>query len=140
MTTNKKIDIEALEQTIELSFKDKELLTLAFVHKSYVNENKDSKDNERLEFLGDAVLELATTRYLYDTCPNSQEGELTAFRSALVKGKHLASVAEELGLGDYLSLSHGEEKSGGREKKLRPAPLPKMEEIMEFIVAPSPIR
>jgi len=110
-------DYKKLEKTIGVNFNDEELLKNAFVHKSYVNENKDSKDNERLEFLGDAVLELATTRYLYDTCPNSQEGELTAFRSALVKGKHLASVAEELGLGDYLSLSHGEEKSGGREKK-----------------------
>ncbi len=73
--------------------------------------------NERLEFLGDAVLELASTRHLFDKCSDKNEGEMTAFRSALVKGKHLAEIAKSLDLGKYLFLSRGEELSGGREKK-----------------------
>jgi ribonuclease-3 len=83
---------------------------------SYLNENKDlAHDNERLEFLGDAVLELLVTEFLYKTYPNP-EGELTNWRSALVKGSHLATIARKLNLGEYLVLSHGEEKSGGRTK------------------------
>lgn len=90
---------------------------MAFVHRSYLNEHKASKleHNERLEFLGDAVLELAVTEYLYLNYPNP-EGELTNWRSALVKGEMLAKIAKELGLGELLFLSHGEEKSGGRDK------------------------
>ena len=118
MTTNKKIDIEALEQTIELSFKDKELLTLAFVHKSYVNEHpKQERYNERLEFLGDAVLELSVTRFLYESYPDQPEGQLTNWRSSLVKGKNLAKVSVRLNLGQFLLLSRGEDLSGGREKE-----------------------
>ena len=103
---------------IKVVFKDQRLLATAFVHRSYVNEHKDAVngDNERLEFLGDAVLELVATEFLYASFPESGEGKLTAFRSALVKGKHLAQVARKLGLGEYLMLSRGEEKSGGREK------------------------
>ena len=67
--------------------------------------------------MGDAVLELAATRHLFEKCPDKSEGIMTAFRSALVKGKHLAEISEELELGKYLFLSNGEEKSGGREKK-----------------------
>jgi ribonuclease-3 len=70
-----------------------------------------------MEFLGDAVLELVTTEYLYETFKDTGEGQLTSFRSALVKGKHLAKVARELKLGEYLLLSHGEEKSGGHDKE-----------------------
>ncbi len=110
-------DYTKIIEQIGVKFKDVELLNNAFVHKSFVNENKEAKDNERLEFLGDAVLELIATRYLFDKCQESQEGELTAYRSALVKGQHLAEVAEELELGTYLFLSHGEERSGGRSKK-----------------------
>lgn len=99
-----------------IRFKDRELLQMVFVHKSYLNENKDiAHDNERLEFLGDAVLELLVTEFLYKTYPNP-EGELTNWRSALVKGSHLATIARKLNLGEYLVLSHGEEKSGGRTK------------------------
>lgn len=107
-----------LQQTIHIKFKDRALLETAFVHTSYVNEHKHEKkrDNERLEFLGDAVLELVTTEFLYDTFPETGEGQLTNFRAALVKGKHLAEVARNLKLGQYLMLSRGEEKSGGREK------------------------
>lgn len=108
---------KALEKKLGLSFKDWHLLRIAFVHRSYLNEHKESKleSNERLEFLGDAVLELVTTEYLYSNYPNP-EGELTNWRSALVKGEMLAKVARVLGLGEHLYLSHGEENSGGREK------------------------
>lgn len=111
-------NLEALERKIRIKFKDAKLLQTALVHSSYLNEHKDkvSDHNERLEFLGDAVLELVTTEYLYATFPKSEEGELTSLRAALVKGKHLSLVAEGLGLGEFLFLSHGEEKSGGREK------------------------
>ncbi len=106
-----------LEEQIGLKFKDHHVLRNAFVHRSYLNEHRESKleSNERLEFLGDAVLELVVTEYLYLNYPNP-EGELTNWRSALVKGEMLAKIARELKLGEYLFLSHGEEKSGGREK------------------------
>lgn len=106
-----------IEKAVGLAFKDKGLLELAFIHRSYVNEVSGKKDhNERLEYLGDAVLELAVTDYLYHKFPTHPEGDLTNWRSALVKGKNLAKVAKKLGLGDYLYLSRGEELSGGREK------------------------
>lgn len=110
-------DYTKLLKTIGIEIKNTDLLKVAFIHKSYVNEQKSHKEhNERLEFLGDAVLELVVTEYLYKKYPNTQEGELTNWRSALVKGNHLAQVAEELGLGKYLHLSRGEEHSGGRNK------------------------
>lgn len=107
-----------LERKIRVKFKDVKLLLTALVHSSYLNEHKDQErdHNERLEFLGDAVLELVTTEYLYAAFPKSEEGELTSLRSALVKGKHLSQVAKELELGKFIFLSRGEEKSGGREK------------------------
>lgn len=97
---------------------DKQLFDRVFIHRSYVNEHRKEKleSNERLEFLGDAVLELVTTEYLYKNFDNP-EGDLTNWRSALVKGTTLAAIASELGLGEYLKLSRGEEKSGGREKE-----------------------
>lgn len=106
-----------LEKKLGLKFKEWHLLRNAFVHRSYLNEHKSSKmkNNERLEFLGDAVLELVVTEHLYSNYPNP-EGELTNWRSALVKGKMLAKIAKELNLGEYLYLSHGEENSGGRDK------------------------
>jgi len=109
---------EELEKNIGITFENKALLDNAFVHKSFMNEydNDDKEDNERLEFLGDAVLELIVTEYLYKTYPKKSEGQLTNWRSALVKGKHLAEVGNELRLGNYLYLSRGEEKSGGRKK------------------------
>ncbi len=106
-----------LLKEIDIEIKNTDLLRVAFIHKSYVNEKKDLKEhNERLEFLGDAVLELVVTEYLYKSYPNKQEGELTNWRSALVKGNHLSQVASELKLGEYLHLSRGEEHSGGRNK------------------------
>ncbi len=106
-----------LEEKLGFGFEDESLLRNAFVHRSYLNEHKSSKleSNERLEFLGDAVLELVVTEYLYLNYPNP-EGELTNWRSALVKGETLAKIASGLDLGEYLFLSKGEENSGGREK------------------------
>ncbi|MDX9971125.1 MAG: ribonuclease III [Candidatus Gracilibacteria bacterium] len=111
-------NLKELEKKLGLKFKDENTLKSAFIHKSFINEHKDFglSHNERLEFLGDAVLELVSTRHLYEKYPDQDEGKMTAFRSALVQGKHLAEVSRELNLGKYLLLSHGEEKSGGREK------------------------
>lgn len=107
-----------LEKKIGIKFKNQELLNQAFIHKSYLNEYKDGEieSNERMEFLGDAVLELIATEHLYKTHPEQSEGEMTNFRSALVQGKTLAIISRELDLGKYLYLSHGEENSGGRTK------------------------
>ncbi len=110
---------EELEKKIGLKVKNKDLMREAFTHRSYMNEhrNEEIKDNERLEFLGDAVLELVATKHLFENYPEQTEGQMTAYRSALVKGKHLAEVGAELELGQYLFLSKGEERSGGRTKK-----------------------
>lgn len=99
------------------SFLNADLLTTALTHRSALNEKLSTslESNERLEFLGDAVLELATTQYLYTHFPNEPEGVLTAYRSALVKTTTLAEAAEELGLGDKLYMSKGEEATGGRQ-------------------------
>lgn len=98
-------------------FRDPGLLLLALTHRSYLNENRSqSEHNERLEFLGDAVLELAVTEHLFRAFPDRPEGELTAWRSSLVKGERLAAVARDLQLGENLRLSRGEERSGGRSK------------------------
>jgi ribonuclease III len=107
-----------LQKDLKIKFTDLELLDSAFVHKSYLNEHKGFKKqhNERMEFLGDAVLELVVTEYLYKKYPKEEEGVLTNWRSALVKGEHLSEVAVELDLGLYLYLSRGEERSGGRKK------------------------
>jgi ribonuclease-3 len=104
-----------LEKAIGVTFRRKELLRQALVHRSAVRESQAYGNNERLEFLGDAVLELATTEYLFQLS-DKPEGELTNWRSALVQGEHLAEIAEKLGLGQYLSMSRGEESSGGRTK------------------------
>lgn len=112
-------NLPKLESLLKVQFVSPDLLLNACVHSSYVNEHTDEgiAHNERLEFLGDAVLELVTTDYLYAAYPEKGEGELTSLRAALVKGPHLADVADALGLGSFLLLSHGEEKSGGRHKK-----------------------
>ncbi len=111
-------DYSELEKKLDIKFNDEFLIQKAFVHKSYVNEHRDSgiKHNERLEFLGDAVLELSTTAHLFKNCPKHDEGKMTSFRSALVKGENLSKIAKELNLGKHLLLSHGEAKSGGRNK------------------------
>lgn len=104
-----------LEKSIGFHFRNKELLAQALTHRSAVRESKKSGHNERLEFLGDAVLELAATEYLYHLS-EKPEGELTNWRSALVQREHLAAVARDIQLGSYLMLSRGEEASGGRER------------------------
>ena len=108
--------LDALQETIGIRFKDRELLTRAFIHRSYLNEAKHLNiSNERLEFLGDAVLSFLTSEYLYKTYPDFPEGTLTNIRSSLVKTQTLAAVAKTLKLGELLLLSHGEEASGGRD-------------------------
>lgn len=111
--------IAEIEKIIGLSFNDKNLLKQVFIHRSYLNENPGCEigHNERLEFLGDAVLELIVTEFLYRRFPNP-EGELTNWRSALVRGQHLAEISGELHLGDYLLLSRGEAKSGGKTRQI----------------------
>lgn len=109
------ITLEDLQKNIGVSFTNKELLERAFIHRSYLNEARNLKtSNERLEFLGDAVLSFLTSHFLYDAYPDFPEGTLTNIRSGLVKTNSLAAVAKHLHLGDLLRLSHGEEASGGR--------------------------
>lgn len=112
-------ELTEIEQQLDIHFTNKDLLRQVFVHRSYLNENSgfDLDHNERLEFLGDAVLELVVTEYLYQNYPNP-EGELTNWRSALVRGVMIAEIAGEIGMGDYLFLSRGEQKSGGKARQL----------------------
>jgi len=106
---------DELQKNINITFKDPELLKLAFVHRSHLNEAKHiHTSNERLEFLGDSVLSLLTSHFLYKTYPNYPEGTLTNIRSSLVKTTSLSDISKSLGLGELLFLSHGEEASGGR--------------------------
>jgi ribonuclease-3 len=112
-------DFAALELKLRISFKDKDLLTQAFIHRSYLNENPQIGlgNNERLEFLGDAVLELVVTEYLYLKYPGKPEGELTSWRAALVNTKMISSVAFKLGFSDFLLLSKGESKEEGKSRQ-----------------------
>lgn len=106
---------EELQKTIRIAFNDERLLKAAFVHRSYLNEARQMRQsNERLEFLGDAVLSFLTSHFLYTTYPDYPEGTLTNIRSSLVKTQSLASSARDLKLGELLFLSRGEEDSGGR--------------------------
>ena len=106
---------EDLQTKIGVIFNDPELLHLAFVHRSYLNEAKKTHtSNERLEFLGDSVLSLLTSDFLYKTHVDYPEGTLTNIRSSLVKTTSLGEISKTLGLGELLFLSHGEEASGGR--------------------------
>ncbi len=114
------VDFTKFEEKIGIIFKDKKLITQAFVHRSYLNENRSAPlaHNERLEFLGDAVLELIVTEYLFARYPEKPEGELTAYRSALVNAVTLAQVAESIGVNDFLLLSKGEAKDKGRARQV----------------------
>ncbi len=103
---------------MDIDIKDQKLLTLALTHRSYLNENAGaSSSNERLEFLGDAVLELITSEELYKRFPEKDEGFLTALRANIVNTKSLAALARELNLGEKILLSKGEEASGGRSNE-----------------------
>src|SRR6185295_17865727 len=113
------MDLSSLEQKIKVQFKDRNLLQSALTHRSYLNENRKwpLAHNERLEFLGDAILELITTEYLYRNFPNP-EGELTNYRSALVNYKMLSEIASNMGLEEFILLSRGESKDTGRARQV----------------------
>ncbi len=107
----------ALSQRLELPFKNLLLLTRALTHRSYINEHPEAlEDNERLEFLGDAVLDFISGAWLYNHFPEMAEGELTRMRSALVCTPQLAEFARALDLGPAMRLGHGEDQAGGRER------------------------
>ena len=112
------INFSEFENKTGIVFSDKSLLSQSFTHRSYINENGGVKNghNERLESLGDAVLELITTDYLYKAYPGNNEGELTAYRSALVNAIIISEVASQIGMNEYLLLSKGEAKDTGKAR------------------------
>ena len=105
-------NIEALEKTLGYKFKNEKLIIEALTHKSH----KQPYDNERLEFLGDAVLDLVVGEYLFNKFPNSDEGKLSKIRASLVNEEGFNKLARSINLGDYIYLSNAEENNGGREK------------------------
>jgi len=113
-------DFNTFEANIGVQFNDASLLRQAFTHRSYLNEHRGevAGHNERLEFLGDAVLELIATHFLYEQYPQQTEGELTAYRAALVNAVTCAEVATAIGMNDYLLLSRGESKDTGRARSI----------------------
>ena len=117
-TVTRARNIDELDQALGLRFRDASLLQLALVHRSYLNESPDSnlESNERLEFLGDAVLGIVVTDMAFREFPEMPEGELAKLRAAIVNMGALADVARELGLGRFVLLGRGEEMSGGRDK------------------------
>ncbi|MBI4692063.1 MAG: ribonuclease III [Candidatus Terrybacteria bacterium] len=112
-------NFKTFEEKIDVSFNNKDLLKQAFTHRSYINENPSwlFDHNERLEFLGDAVLELVITEYLYRQYPDKNEGDMTSYRAALVNANMLSEVANELSISDYLLLSRGEAKDTGKARQ-----------------------
>jgi len=111
--------LKAVETTLGYKFRDRSLILLALCHRSYTNERgwPLTQSNERLEFLGDSVVEIAVTHMLYEDFPEYPEGELTKLRAPLVQRSGLARAAERLGLGDHVLLGRGEEATGGRQKQ-----------------------
>lgn len=109
-------DPTLLQKTIGCAFSDQQLLALALTHRSYANEHRLSRNNERLEFLGDAVLNLIISEHLVRISPGSTEGDLSRIRASVVSEPALASIARGIGLGGYLLLGRGEDQSGGRDK------------------------
>ena len=114
------MNFTTFEDKIGHHFTDQRLLERAFTHRSYLNENRSAgkEHNERLEFLGDAVLELAVTEFLFAKYPEKAEGELTAYRAALVNTVSIADAAGKLGMNEYLMLSRGESKDTGRARQI----------------------
>jgi len=112
------VELSAVEASLGLTFHDKTLLQRALTHRSYINENVSFplEDNERLEFLGDAVLDFIAAEHLYHRFPEMSEGQLTSLRAALVRTETLASFASEIGLGELIFLGRGEEENGGRTR------------------------
>lgn len=113
------MDFKDLQKKLNIKFKNENLLKQAFVHRSYLNENPafELGHNERLEFLGDAVLELAVTEYLFKNYPDLAEGEMTNLRAALVNTQMLAKISERLNFNSYLYLSKGESREAGRGRQ-----------------------
>jgi ribonuclease-3 len=113
------MELNAFEQRVNIVFSNKTLLRQAFTHRSYVNEHRDEhiEHNERLEFLGDAVLELVMTEFLFTKYPGKPEGELTALRAALVNTQSISAAAVELDMNEFLLLSKGEAKDTGRARQ-----------------------
>ena len=116
------LPIEGLERTIKYTFKDKNIILTALTHSSYANEQKARKAvcqcNERLEFLGDSVLSLVVSEYIYDKYKDKPEGDLTKIRASVVCSRSLASLANEINLGSYLLLGKGEEETGRTNPKI----------------------
>ena len=112
-------NLDKLEKLIEVTFEDREHLLVAITHRSYLNEHKEATQghNERYEFLGDAVLELVITDFIFNKYPEKPEGELTAIRAALVNTHSLADASTKLNVNDYLLLSKGEERDTGRARR-----------------------
>lgn len=111
-------DLKQLQQKLNVTFRNRQLLKQAFTHASYVNEHRfgHHQDNERLEFLGDAVLELTVSEFLFEQCPNRPEGELTKLRASIVCEPSLVNFANRLFFGQYVLLGKGEELTGGRTR------------------------
>ncbi|MDO8716242.1 MAG: ribonuclease III [Dehalococcoidales bacterium] len=124
-------DLAALQKVLGVSFSNPSLLEQSLIHSSYINENPGitPHSNERLEFLGDAVLGLVVAERLYQKLPHLAEGKMTRFRAALVRREALASMARAIKLGDYLYLGKGEEAGGGRQRPLNLAG------VMEAVIA-----
>lgn len=120
MTKNDADKLRKFSEIIKIKVKNFELLKTSLTHKSYINEHKKERihleHNERLEFLGDAVLELLVSRYLYENYPSRAEGELTSFRAATVRTESLFHEALKLNIGKYIYMSKGEEQTGGRKR------------------------
>ena len=118
MTKKETKHLKTFCKQIRVSIIDLDLLKIALTHRSYINENRktDLKHNERLEFLGDAVLELLVSQHLFKTYPGKDEGELTSFRAATVRTESLYEEAKKLKMGDYIYMSKGEEQTGGRTR------------------------
>lgn len=116
---NISIDLDKLQKVLNVTFVDKTLLLTAVTHRSYLNEHREATwdHNERLEFLGDAVLELVVTDYLFAEYTEKPEGELTAIRAALVNTVSLSAASEKLGVNDFLLMSKGEAKDVGRARQ-----------------------
>ena len=116
MKEKDRLILEQFEDTIGYKFKNKNYLQIALTHSSYVNEHKMSKDNERLEFLGDSVLGLIVSNYIFAYKSSLKEGDLTKIRSTIVCEKSLMHIAEKLNIGQYIKLGKGEKISGGAKR------------------------
>lgn len=106
-----------LQKAIDYKFKDISLLKIALTHSSYINESKNTKCNERMEFLGDSVLSLVVSEYIFNNLKKFDEGDLSKIRANVVCEEGLAKIADDIDLGRYIYLSHGEELNGGRNRK-----------------------